>query len=444
MQTPLKPEPKVEPVPEPIYRPSDVRPQHDDLRARELGIGRYESQRLLLYTDIDPEIAQTLPPLVDALYANWVSYFGPLPPDREGTEYQITAYLISEADRFRAAKMLPEQLPQFEHGRHLGRELWLFDQKFDYYREHLLLHEATHCFMTTMPGPLPPLWYMEGMAEYFALHQRDAEGRWDFGGFPRDTLDLEGFGGVELIKRTLRTEPPLTVSAVTTLSMNDFAVSKTLPYAWSWLLCHYLNEHPRYRDRMHALGQHLGSQSFYELQTTLFRPDLPLLETEWALYLQSLDYDYDVRPMAIDFRPAEPISATSPVTVSVPSNGGWQCSGVTLTAGDRVEVRCRGRVVMAQQPRPWESEGQGITIRYINGKPLGRLLGAILPTVDNTGVPTGPSPQTIEVLDLGASSTITAVTAGTLYLRVNDAWSELDDNSGAYEVQLSTTSEEVP
>ena len=102
------PEESIAPVPEEVYRTSDNRPRHDDARAAELGIRRYESQHLLLYTDIDPAIAETLPPLMDQAYSAWVEYFGPLPPDRENAEYQLTGYIMRDRDRFLAAGMLPD------------------------------------------------------------------------------------------------------------------------------------------------------------------------------------------------------------------------------------------------------------------------------------------------------------------------------------------------
>jgi thiaminase (transcriptional activator TenA) len=38
-----------------------------------------------------------------------------------------------------------------------------------------------------------------------------------------------------------------------------------------------------------------------------------------------------------------------------------------------------GEVALAQQPKPWISQPQGITIRYFAGRPIGRLRGALLP-----------------------------------------------------------------
>ena len=50
--------------PQPVHRPDDQRPKHDDRRLAEAGIRLYESKRLKLYTDIDAEEARALPPVI--------------------------------------------------------------------------------------------------------------------------------------------------------------------------------------------------------------------------------------------------------------------------------------------------------------------------------------------------------------------------------------------
>ena len=59
------------PIVLPVYRPSDSRPTHDDLKLAKQGIHSYESKRLKLYTDIDPKIAKRLPAYIDAVYKAW-------------------------------------------------------------------------------------------------------------------------------------------------------------------------------------------------------------------------------------------------------------------------------------------------------------------------------------------------------------------------------------
>ncbi len=145
-----KPSPRVTPIASTAkkYRPSDARPKHNVAALKAVGIHRYASKHLELFTDIKPELAKDLPPLVDQLYAALENYFGPLPPDREGSTFQMTGYIMADKRVFRETGLLPENLPGFYHGRNRGAEFWINDQEYDYFRRHLMLHEATHCYMT--------------------------------------------------------------------------------------------------------------------------------------------------------------------------------------------------------------------------------------------------------------------------------------------------------
>lgn len=172
-----KPPPK--PAPQQVYRPNDDRPKHDDARLASFGVRRFESKRLVLYTDIPAETATRLVGVVDPLYPAWTEYFGPLPPARDGSEFQVTGYIMTEREKFRRLGLIPGDLRPFINGRHRRYEFWMLDQKTDYYRRHLILHEATHCFMTILEheSNVPEVWYLEGMAELFGTHHFDASGK---------------------------------------------------------------------------------------------------------------------------------------------------------------------------------------------------------------------------------------------------------------------------
>ncbi len=128
-----------------------------------------------------------------ALYEDLIAYFGELPPARDGSEWQITGYLMRDPERFTAAGLVPSSLPPFHHGLNRRRRFWMHEQSLDYYNEHLLLHEAIHCFMTTLPVPSGPAWYMEGMAEHFATHRTFPGGNVEFGIIPATPDETPGF-----------------------------------------------------------------------------------------------------------------------------------------------------------------------------------------------------------------------------------------------------------
>ncbi len=419
-------------APREVFRPSDTRPRHDDARLREIGIHVYESRRLRLYTDIAPEIARTLPPLIDAVWDEWVKYFGPLPPDRERTEYQVTGYVMGDRGLFRDSGLLPEDLPGFYHGRHRGAEFWMNEQETDYYRRHLLIHEATHCFMTTMPGVGAPVWYLEGMAEHFATHRLEADGSVRFRVMPHNKEDFRGLGRISLIQGEVAAGRALPAAEIARMQPKDFLMTDA--YAWSWALCYWLDTHPAYRERFRSLGGQLQGDRFMRSFTEVFAKDFARMHAEWPLFAFRLDDGFDLRRAAVEFRSGQPLDrAGGGEPIEIAADRGWQSTGIALSAGESCRIMASGRITLAVDPKPWISEPQGISFRYVEGQPIGRLLATII----NPDVP-----QKIEEagilhpVPVGSEATFTAPRSGTLYLRVNDALSELADNTGRFTVRI--------
>lgn len=422
--------PPLSAAPQTVFRPDDQRPVLDDTRLATLGIRRYESRRLVLYTDLAADLAQPLPPLIDAAYDALCEYFGPLPPARDGREFQMTGYLLCDEQRFREAHLIPEDLPAFEHGRHRRNEFWIRDQEFDYYRRHLLIHEATHCVMTYLPDTRAPVWYLEGMAELFGTHRVRPEGTFEWGTMPDTPEHFAGLGRITLIRQEFAQDRALRLNEVMALKPEEYLAPA--PYAWSWALCHFLARHPRYRDRFRELGRYLQGTQFESALRDRFAADERDLETEWALFTVNLQYGYDFERAVIEFIPGQPLTASQPQReVVVRTDRGWQSSRVLLEAGQQYEVTATGRFTLAQQPKPWLSEPQGVSIRYFDGSPLGELQGCLRREARSSGDPE----SMLKVLSIGRSRQFTAPITGTLYLRVNDSWSELADNTG--EVQVS-------
>ncbi|MFV0442245.1 MAG: hypothetical protein ACK5Q5_01595 [Planctomycetaceae bacterium] len=416
-----------------LRRPADDRPRHDDAKLRELGIRRFESRRLLLYSDIDPNVAKTLPALIDAVYPEWVDYFGPLPPAEDGSEFQLTGYLMRDRGLFLDSGLLPEELVDFQHGKHRRYEFWMAEQQYDYYRRHLLLHEATHCFMTIVPRPSrQPLFYQEGMAELFGSHTTDDTGRIVFRHIAADPQHAIGFGRIEMVQQEVAAGRAKSLDAVIKLSAQDFT-SRSIPYAWSWAACQFLDTHPRYRDRFRQLAPLSDGEAFRDALGRLYAADRWRLTTEWKLFTHSIQYGYDIEAAAIDWPEVESQATAEPAAVVVDARRGWQCSGMMVERGQRVRIVASGEITLADTPKPWVSQPQGITIRYANGQPLGRLLATVLPTKGDAA--TDPTlPATIPV---SRDVEFVAEEAGWLALRINDSWNQLRDNRGEYRVSVS-------
>lgn len=422
--------PESAPVVQKVYRPSDTRPQRDDARAAEFGVRKYVSERLILYTDLDPAVAEPLPKLIDQAYAAWIEYFGELPPNREGTPYQITGYLIDQPQRFVDAGMLPEGPPMFRFGRHLRAEFWMNKMNSDYYRRHLLIHEATHCFMTATLQQYPSRWYLEGMAEYFGTHRLHPDGTVEFGVMPDQSEDFPGLGRIELIQQQLAQGKSASLATLGSYTGADWDQPLPVPYAWSWAVCEFLNRHPRYRERFRELGQHMEANDFRRYMEEHFAPESDLLEAEWGEYIRRLDFGMDI-PASAFVTASGPLKALeAPVTVSVEAARGWQSTGLKVAAGTAVHLQATGEVVLDQHPRPWVSEPQGISITYAAGQPVGRLLAAVLAPPDTQ------SSTAFTVVPVGREANFIPERTGELWLRVNDTGSGVKNNTGSYQATI--------
>lgn len=411
---------------EPVFRPDDTRARHDDKLLARGGVRHAVSQRLSLYTDIDAQASAGLLPVVESLYTAWTEYFGALPPNRAQTDFQITGYLISDRERFDRLGLVPLDLPPFSTGRHRGAEFWMLNPREGYYRRHLLLHEATHCFMTFLePAADPrPGWYLEGMAESFATHRRRADGGYDFRVMPHNKVDFEGLGRITALQREVQDGRALTLTQATSLPASEYLSIRG--YAWSWAVCYFLDAHPDYHQRFRALGRQTSGSSFRRLLSESFQADLPQIEQQWAVFVDGLCDGYDVPRAAFDLSRAK-LGFDQPFQVR--SDRGWQSTGLVLHKGRTYRLRATGRTTLAQQPKPWISEPQGISFRYVADRPIGRLLLAL--RVD------GDVRSMLNIVAAGSDQVFRPTATGVVYLRVNDAWSELSDNTGAYTARVS-------
>ena len=411
-----------------IYRPDDKRTRHDDARLAAAGVHAFESRHLKLYTDLDREVARTLPPLIDEAYESWVDYFGLLPEDRESQDFQMTGYLIRDVALFRQLALMPEEFT-FDHGSHRRNEFWMFDQEFDYYRRHLLIHEATHCFMTFVPGVDAPRWYLEGMAEFFGTHGVNPGIPTLFHTMPTSPDEFAGLGRISIIRSEVAKDNSLSIPSI--LSIDPAKFVTPIPYAWSWALCAFLDGTPRYRERFRQLGGFTRQNQFSRAFAELFDPDRRDLATEWMLFVANIQYGYDLKRAAIDFAQGTALSEENPeMIVKIAADRGWQSTRVMLTEGVEYEVKARGRFQLTDGDRDskaWISEPQGISFRYFDGVPLGMLLGCLH---SETGASEGADDQMLKIIAIGSDRTLQAPVTGTLYLRLNDAWNSLHDNSG--------------
>jgi hypothetical protein len=292
-----------------------------------------------------------------------------------------------------------------------------------------MLHEATHCFMMILPEARALTWYLEGMAEVFGTHTVDHAGKVNFGVMPAVRSEFAYWERIEIVRREIAAGRFQSLDDVNRWAPNEFADTST--YAWSWAVCQFLNTHPKYREPFRTLGQAMLGD-FEKAVADAYHADLPNIRTEWSLFVHGLEFGFDIERAAIDFRPGEPHS--SPKEFDIASDRGWQSSEILVEQGQNYEVTARGQITLADDPKPWISEPQGISFLYSEGRPIGALLAAIH---SRNGLNDLKRETMLDTISIGASQRFTAPVTGTLYFRVNDFWGSLSDNKGAYTVRVS-------
>ncbi len=339
-------------VPTTISQPiAETRPAPAKLKAAK--IRELKGQHLTLYTDLPPGPAvDSLVDAFDQAFDQWIDYFHVQITKRPTP---LVACLMRDKQRFVAAGLLPADLPAFDHAYFRGNRLWIFDQKDDYYRQHLLLHEGTHAFMNTMLGACGPPWFMEGIAELLATHAIE-NGKVVLNQFPVDAEDVPGWGRVELVRDALAAGRRMSIDDI--LDYDARAHEEVEPYGWCWAIAAFLDGHPRYQKRFRDLARHPDPKDFNDRFRKAFETDRQQLAEEWQLFVAHLEYGYDLAREAIDFRPGRPLPASG-AKVKLAADRGWQSAGVTLEAGKTYHVRATGRFAVAADPRPGRAVPRG-------------------------------------------------------------------------------------
>lgn len=402
---------------------------YDEAKGRALGIRRVEGRHLILFTDLpsSPDVDE-LPQVFDAAIAPWSAYFQI--PSARVADWRVECFLMRDAERFRGCGMLPAGLPEFANGFSRPREAWVHAQQQAYYQRHLLLHEGTHAFSLEFLGAMGPPWYGEGLAELLATHRWES-GRLTLGVVPRDRESSAGWGRIKIIKDELAARRGMSLPAIQQYSSR--AHLQVEPYGWCWAAAAFLDGHPAYQDTFRSLRADLGLSvdAFQRRFWERIGANQGQLTLEWQVFVMSLEYGHDIAREAIEFRSTKPLAATGG-DCEIRADRGWQSSGLRLEAGRTYRLTADGQFQVADRPRPWLSEANGVTLEYHAGQPLGLLLAAVH---DESRPPQGLS-TLCRPTAIGLDSTLTPAESGTLFLRINDSPASLGDNAGSVRVHV--------
>lgn len=394
------------------------------------GFAKLSGKYIDVVTDLPlSDELRELPAVFDAAVPQWCEAFDL--PVASVEAWHVEAFVMLDRQRFISAGFLPENISHFTYGFQYGDRLWVTEQPSAYYRRHLLLHEGTHWIMARKYGRQAPPWLMEGMAEWMGTH------RWDgtqlhMGIIPTNREEVPFWGRTKIIQQQLADGVAPSLESV--LRYSSTAHQQQEAYAWSWAAVVFLKHHPQTAETFaRLLGQPLQGRD--DANRWLFRQlssHWPFLRQEWNATLSDLDYGFapDRGLLVVSHKPQQ---LTSPQTINIDANRGWQSSGVKVAAGTRVNIRAEGEFVVGRLPKPWRSFPDGLTLEYYRGQPLGRLLmSSVAPLIHE---PDFSKP--VEIVSVGSGGSFTVAESGELQFRINESTGELADNSGTLAITIS-------
>lgn len=390
---------------------------------------------LHLLSDATEEQVIEMGRVFEAALPAWADYFGVPRSSLEGAV--ATLYCLRDHQRFDALQVIPAEIPRFRQGYQWGDQLFMLDQPSDYYRRHLMLHEGTHWFMWKFLQASGPPWYSEGCCEWLATHAWDGD-RLTVATIPTSDREWPYWGRLKVIRDALEAGQASRLRTI--LAYGDTTHRTDDPYAWSWAAVLFLSHHPLTAHWFTVAGRRglEDAASWQSVVVSEYNEHRAMLEAAWAGFLGELDYGYDPERQRIqlDWDADRPLEQNHAVEVA--ADRGWQASGVRVEAGQVVSIAARGQIVVCAADNPasrgvaWPAQPDGITLRYVGGQPLGRLMAAVVGRPDDDAAHV--QPWTISAV--GSAGQLTAARAGSLFLKINEAVGEHRDNQGAYQVEI--------
>jgi len=190
-------------------------------------------------------------------------------------------------------------------------------------------------------------------------------------------------------------------------------------YAWRWALCHLLANNQNYSSRLKGLGVAMMSGKSASFEDT-YGDVAPHISFEYDQFVKNFSNGYradlsawqwDVKPKRLSKKPATP---------TILAQRGWQATGALVEKKKSYDVKTVGTWQIAAAGEALTGDG--------NGEGKGKLIGVIFNDF-----------QLTEPFDLGADANFVAPESGHLFVRCQDSWAELSENSGELEVTIAET-----
>jgi hypothetical protein len=268
----------------------------------------------------------------------------------------------------------------------------------------VIQHECTHGFCHLAFGSTGPTWLAEGLAEmgqYWKVDKLAVDAN------PRVIAYLQG------------SEPKRKLLEIAIPGRVDPGTWKD--YAWRWALCHLLANNPNYADRFKPLAMALMKQQEGASFQAVYGPTARQIAFEYELFLDCLDNGYRADLCAWQWNQKfAPLSGKRRTQVEISAAGGWQASGVLLEKGVSYDLAAIGNWKIANDGGQYDADGDQA------GR--GRLVAVVFNDF-----------QLADPIQIGKLKSFASPTGGQLFLRCQDDWNKLSDNSGKLTVHIRRT-----
>ncbi|MGI9474370.1 MAG: hypothetical protein ACR2NZ_22705 [Rubripirellula sp.] len=384
-----------------------------------------------LTTDLQTaEEAERLVASFDAAVLQWMEYWKL--PESALANWTVDACVIRDKAEFTRRGLIPDHIPDFPFGYAWNDNVWVLAQQSEYYTRHLLMHEGVHSLAYHVYSGAGPTWFQEGTAELLATHQGHGPTT-KINRIPANREDVPYWGRFKLIKQLRDDRQVPTLETV--MQYQPDLTGNVATYGWSWAACMILDAYPEYRPALLAAaakGNETGPAFNRDLARELGN-EWPILAARWRLMCHDLDYGFDWARERVAISARDRIWDGRDHTFQVQADQGWQSCGFRIPKGAKVRVVAKGRITLADEPKPWVSEANGITFQYHQGRPLGQLLACVLPNASNPQATLVSAPD-VHFADPDRSLSVPQYS--WLLFRVNDAVGDLANNRGHFEVTL--------
>lgn len=398
----------------------------------EQGFQQIKSEHMTLVTDleIDDEL-RNWPVYLDQAIEQWMQIFKP--EQSKLLRLHATVYLVGDRSKWNASGLLNE-VPFLQDGFQLGNKLYVVEQPSEFYRRMLFLHEATHWIMYEWLGGAGSPWLMEGMADYLSTHQIQ-DNRVSLGYFPVAAEEVPSWGRILQVQKSMEQKNAPKLSEV--LAFSDMRQRRMDRYCWSWAAVYFFDHLPEHSEDFRALyrGQLDYSLAASRKLKDYLEDDWNKVSIQWRCFLDDLEFGYTPQLM-LRWGDAnlETLKSDQVRRVSIHADRGWQSTGVVLEAGDKVHISASGAVQVKRlaNGQSWLATPKGLSVEYHRSNRLGGLIGVLAPLDVEQ-----PSEIWSRAL-VGSQATLQARERSCLLLRVNDSVTGAADNTGAFEVEITT------